>query len=25
VTIDATPPAGEDAGVIDALAGFCLR
>ncbi len=25
VTIDATPPAGEDARVIDALAGFCLR
>ena len=25
VTIDATPPAGEDAGVIDALALFCLR
>ncbi len=25
VTIDATPPAGEDAGVIDALAAFCLR
>ena len=25
VTIDATPPAGEDPGVIDALAAFCLR
>jgi sirohydrochlorin cobaltochelatase len=25
VTIDATPPAGEDPGVVEALAAFCLR
>jgi sirohydrochlorin cobaltochelatase len=25
VDIEATPPAGEDSGVVAALAGFCLR